>query len=61
MKNELIVEAIMQLCGSPLPEFVLRGDSLEGLDWLDATQEHPTNEEIEAKILEIKAKEVTDE
>ena len=46
-----IVEALIAL--KPKAQFVLRGDTYAGLEWLDKTQTKPTEEEINAKVTEL--------
>ena len=50
-----IVEALIAL--KPKAQFILRGDTYAGLEWLDETQIKPTEEEINAKIAELEAAE----
>ena len=50
-----IVEALIAL--KPKAQFILRGDTYAGLEWLDETQIKPTEEEIDAKIAELEAAE----
>jgi len=50
-----IVEALIAL--KPKAQFILRGDTYAGLEWLDETQIMPTEDEINAKIAELKAAE----
>ena len=50
-----IVEALIAL--KPKAQFILRGDTYAGLEWLDETQTKPTEEEINAKIAELEAAE----
>ena len=45
------VEALIAL--KPKAQFVLRGDTYAGLEWLDKTQTKPTEEEINAKVIEL--------
>ena len=45
------VEALIAL--KPKAQFVLRGDTYAGLEWLDKTQTKPTEEEINAKVTEL--------
>ena len=46
-----IVEALIAL--KPKAQFILRGDTYAGLEWLDKTQTKPTEEEINAKVTEL--------
>jgi len=39
----------------PGAEYVLRGTSYDGLEWLDKTQTKPTEEEVNQKVEELKA------
>ena len=50
-----IVEALIAL--KPKAQFILRGDTYAGLEWLDEIQTKPTEEEINAKIAELEAAE----
>ena len=50
-----IVEALIAL--KPKAQFVLRGDTYAGLEWLDKTQTKPTEEELNNKITELNAQE----
>ena len=50
-----IVEALIAL--KPKAQFILRGDTYAGLEWLDETQTKPTEDEINAKIAELEAAE----
>ena len=50
-----IVEALIAL--KPKAQFILRGDTYAGLEWLDETQIMPTEDEINAKIAELEAAE----
>ena len=50
-----IVEALIAL--KPKAQFVLRGDTYAGLEWLDETQTKPTEQEIEEKIAELQYQE----
>ena len=50
-----IVEALIAL--KPKAQFILRGDTYAGLEWLDETQTMPTEDEINAKIAELEAAE----
>ena len=50
-----IVEALIAL--RPKAQFILRGDTYAGLEWLDETQTKPTEEEINAKISELEVAE----
>ena len=50
-----IVEALIAL--KPKAQFVLRGDTYAGLEWLDETQTKPTEEEVNAKLAELEAAE----
>ena len=45
-----IVEALIAL--KPKAQFILRGDTYAGLEWLDASPK-PTEEEINAKVTEL--------
>ena len=49
-----IVEALIAL--KPKAQFILRGDTYAGLEWLDETQTKPTEEEIVQKIAELEYK-----
>ena len=53
--NYTITEALTLL--KPEARWVCRGDTYAGLEWLDETQTKPTEEEINAKIAELKAEE----
>ena len=46
-----IVEALLTL--KPKAQFILRGDTYAGLEWLDKSQTKPTEGEINAKITEL--------
>ena len=50
-----IIDALIAL--KPKAQFILRGDTYAGLEWLDETQIKPTEEEINAKIAELEAAE----
>ena len=50
-----IVEALIAL--KPKAQFILRGDTYAGLEWLDETQTMPTEDEINAKIAELETAE----
>ena len=50
-----IVEALIAL--KPKAQFVLRGDTYAGLEWLDETQTKPTEDEVNAKLAELEAAE----
>ena len=50
-----IVEALIAL--KPKAQFILRGDTYAGLEWLDKNQTMPTEDEINAKIAELEAAE----
>ena len=52
-----IVEALIAL--KPKAQFILRGDTYAGLEWLDENQTMPTEDEINAKIAELEAAEPT--
>lgn len=49
----MIVKAIMKL--RPGAQWALRGDTYEGLEWLDEVQTKPSEQEINAAILEVEA------
>ena len=50
-----IVEALIAL--KPKAQFILRGDTYTGLEWLDKTQTKPTEDELNAKVAELEAAE----
>ena len=50
-----IVEALIAL--KPKAQFILRGDTYAGLEWLDETQTMPTEDEVNAKVAELEAAE----
>ena len=50
-----IVEALIAL--KPKAQFILRGDTYAGLEWLDETQTKPTEDELNAKVAELEAAE----
>ena len=50
-----IVEALIAL--KPKAQFILRGDTYAGLEWLDESQTKPTEDEINAKITELETAE----
>ena len=52
-----IVEALISL--KPKAQFVLRGDTYAGLEWLDENQTKPTEDELNAKIAELETAEPT--
>ena len=56
MTNEQITKAIVYI--RPNAEFTLRGDSLDGLEWLDKEQTKPTEEEILSAIPILEAEEI---
>ena len=49
----MLAQAIQRL--KPEAQWVLRGDSYDGLEWLDTVQAKPTAEELEAEITAINA------
>ena len=51
MTHEKIIEALREL--TPNAHWVLKGDNLSGLEWLDLNQTRTTNEEIESKVSEL--------
>ena len=53
--NYTITEALILL--KPEARWVCRGDTYAGLEWLDETQTKPTEDEINAKILELETAE----
>ena len=50
-----IVEALIAL--KPKAQFILRGDTYAGLEWLDKTQTKPTLDELNTKLSEMNAAE----
>ena len=50
-----IAEALLTL--KPKAQFILRGDTYAGLEWLDKSQTKPTEGEINAKITELESAE----
>ena len=50
-----IMDAIQAL--KPGAECLVRGDTYSGIEWLDKSQTQPTEEEVDAKLLELKAEE----
>ena len=50
-----IMDAIQAL--KPGAECLVRGDTYSGIEWLDKNQTQPTEEEVDAKLLELKAEE----
>jgi hypothetical protein len=50
-------QALLELV--PGTQWVCRGDSYDGIEWLDETQSKPTRAQVEAKIAELKAAEPT--
>jgi len=48
MNSQDITKALQTL--RPKAEWILRGDSLVGLEWLDSVQARPTDAEILAQI-----------
>ena len=50
-----IVSALLEL--KPGAEWTTRGDNYSDLEWLDKSQTKPTEDEINAKIAELKAEE----
>jgi hypothetical protein len=48
-------QALLELV--PGTQWVCRGDSYDGIEWLDETQSKPTRAQVEAKIAELKAAE----
>ena len=55
MRIPFISSAILEL--KPNAVWTLRGDTYDGLEWLDKNQTKPTEEQVTAKIAEIKAAE----
>ena len=55
MRTSYIVSAIEVL--KPKAQFVLRGDTYAGLEWLDESQTKPTEDEINTKVAELKTAE----
>ena len=50
-----IMSALLEL--KPGAEWTVRGDNYSDLEWLDKSQTKPTEDEINAKIVELKAEE----
>ena len=50
-----IMSALLEL--KPGAEWTVRGDNYSDLEWLDKSQTKPTEDEINAKIAELKAEE----
>ena len=50
-----IMDAIQAF--KPGAECLVRGDTYSGIEWLDKNQTQPTEEEVDAKLLELKAEE----
>jgi hypothetical protein len=48
-----IIDALQNL--RPKAEWVLRGDSYDGLEWLDETQSQPTEAEVLAEVALLEA------
>lgn len=48
-----IVNALQSL--RPAAEWTLRGDSYDGLEWLDTTQSQPTEAEVLAEVARLEA------
>jgi hypothetical protein len=48
MKNQDIVKALLVL--TPGAQWVIHGDTLDGIEWLDTIQTRPTDDEIIAQI-----------
>ena len=55
MRIPYITSALIEL--KPNAEWTLRGDTYADLEWLDKNQTKPTEEQVTAKIAEIKAAE----
>lgn len=53
MRNASIVEALANLV--PGAEYVIEGDDLDGLTWLDGTITEPSAEAITAEVLVVEA------
>ena len=53
-----ITKAILHI--RPNAQFTVRGDDLDGVEWLDKKQTKPTDEEILAAIPLLEAKEIAD-
>lgn len=51
MTHIKIIQALHQL--RPMAQWVLRGEILNGLEWIDESQPRPTDEEIITKINEM--------
>lgn len=48
-----IINALQSL--RPAAQWVLRGDSYDGLEWLDSTQTQPTEAEVLAEVARLEA------
>ena len=48
-----IVNALQSL--RPAAQWVLRGDSYDGLEWLDTTQSQPTEDEVLSEVARLEA------
>ena len=55
MRIPFISSALLEL--KPNAEWTLRGDTYDGLEWLDKNQTKPTEEEVNAKISELEKNE----
>ena len=55
MRIPYIASALSEL--KPNAEWTLRGDTYDGLEWLDKNQTKPTEEEVNAKISELEKNE----
>ena len=55
MREPYIVSALLAL--KPGAEWTTRGDNYSDLEWLDKSQTKPTEDEVNAKIAELKAAE----
>ena len=55
MRIPFISSAILEL--KPNAVWTLRGDTYDGLEWLDKNQTKPTEEEVNAKISELEKNE----
>ena len=55
MREPYIVSALLAL--KPGAEWTTRGDNYSDIEWLDKSQTKPTEDEVNAKIAELKAEE----
>jgi hypothetical protein len=55
----MIAKALTTLC--PGAQWILRGDTYDGLEWLDASQTKPTKAEVVAEIARLEAEHIANQ